>query len=98
MHKRIVDALLRPIKSMPATTADRQMLGALVDALRRGHLAMLALMPGLTTAVAHRALIGLPRPPATLRPRQRRITRRRHAAVPRVAATELVKSVETVCA
>ena len=73
MAHRIIDPLLAAIKHMPATATVRQMLNALVQPLARDQLPGLALMPRLTAGLAHRALVGLPRQPATLSPRRRRI-------------------------
>lgn len=84
MDHRIADPLLPTAERMPALATIRQMLKALIDALRRDHLTRLALMTRLPARLAHRALVRLPRRTPTLRPRPRRIRRRRHRTVPRI--------------
>ncbi len=46
MNHRITGLLLAAIKAVPARAQPRQMLAALINTFRRGHLPMLALMPG----------------------------------------------------
>ena len=86
MAHRIADPLLAAVKHMPATATVRQMRDPLVQPLGRDQLPGLALMPRLAAGLAHRALVRLPRQPATLGPRRRRIRRRRLVAIPRVLA------------
>ena len=49
MDHRIINPHLRAIKPVPARARNGQMLGATIDALRRNHLTVLALMPRLAT-------------------------------------------------
>jgi hypothetical protein len=85
MGHRIADALLAPVKDVPAATTIRQILTTTVRPVGRDQLARLALMPRLATRAAHRALVRLPRRTPPLGPRLRWIRRRRHRAVARVA-------------
>jgi hypothetical protein len=91
MTHRIADPLLAAIKHVPATTAAREMQNALVQPLGSDKLTSLALMPRLPASFPHRALVRLPRHTTTLSSRRRRMTRRRHAAVPRVAVDLALK-------
>src|ERR1019366_5757255 len=91
MAHRIADPLLAAIKLTSATAAIRQMPDPAIQPLGRDQLPGLALMPRLTARLPHRPLVCLPRRAPTLRPRRRRIRRRRQTAVTRIAVDLALK-------
>jgi hypothetical protein len=88
MDHRATHTLLATIEVTPATSAAlRQMIAAAIHTLRQRHLTVLALMAGLPARFALRELLDpLTRQPPPLRPRGRRIRRRRHRTVTRTLA------------